>query len=381
MAKALSGLSLAKDVARELGMLVPRTVAGLQESTGWSPLSPRGARQFGEVMLDELVLSGFSLLGGNPAAMRPLDACSPAAEELSALGIDRAHAEPKPLRATSIRPRSIAGLAYERLTFEHDPALPPTLQAAGLGGPARAVVHVRRHRDGPRPWMVWVHGAGQGGTEDLLMSGIGRIHRKLGFNIAMPVQPGHGVRRRQWPAYPDMDPLGNVAGMMRVVSEVRAVVRWARSQATAVVVAGISMGTPVAALVSHLEKQIDAVALYTPILGLNAMIARHLQRWGPSRDGFRELLESPVVTQLTAVIDPLAVTPSPPPERRLIVGAWHDRMAMREPANALQERWAGQLYWYDGSHVGHIFSRRVQRITDRFLRDATAQLADDTAPG
>lgn len=370
MAKALNGLSLAKDVARELAMLVPRTVAGLQESTGWSPLSPRGARQFGEVMLDELVLSGFSLLGGSPAAMRPLDACTAAAEELSTLGIDRAHAEPKPLRAASIRRRRIAGLAYERLTFEHDPALPPTLEADGLGGPARAVVHVCRHRDGPRPWLVWVHGAGQGGTEDLLMSGIGRIHRKLGFNIAMPVQPGHGCRRGQWPAYPDMDPLGNVAGMMRVVSEVRAVVRWAQAQATAVVVAGISMGTPVAALVSHLEKQIDAVALYTPILGLNAMIARHLQRWGPSRDGFRELLESFVVTQLTSVIDPLAVTPSPPPERRLIVGAWHDRMAMREPTNALQERWAGQLYWYDGSHVGHIFSRRVQRITDRFLRDA-----------
>lgn len=369
MAKALTGLSLAKDVARELGMLVPRTVAGLQESTGWSPLSPRGARQFGEVMLDELVLSGFSLLGGSPAAMRPLDACTAAAEELSALGIDRAHCAPKPLRATSIRRRRIGGLAYERLIFEHDPGLPPTLQADGLGGPARAVVHVCRHRDGPRPWLVWVHGAGQGGTEDLLMSGIGRIHRKLGFNIAMPVQPGHGCRRGQWPAYPDMDPLGNVAGMMRVVSEVRAVVRWAQAQATAVVVAGISMGSPVAALVSHLE-QIDAVALYTPILGLNAMIARHLQRWGPSRQGFRELLESPVVNQLTSVIDPLAVTPSPPPERRLIVGAWHDRMAMREPTTSLQERWDGQLYWYDGSHVGHIFSRRVQRITDRFLRDA-----------
>ncbi|ASW94766.1 MULTISPECIES: PHB depolymerase family esterase [Mycobacterium] len=370
MAKALNGLSLAKDAARELGMLVPRTVAGLQESTNWSPLSPRGARQFGEVMLDELVLSGFSLLGGSPAAMRPLDACIAAAEELSALGIDRAHGDPKPLREASIRRHRIAGLAYERVTFEHDPALPPSLEADGLGGPARAVVHVCRHRDGPRPWLVWVHGAGQGGTEDLLMSGIGRIHRKLGFNIALPVQPGHGCRRRQWPAYPDMDPLGNVAGMMRVVSEVRAVVRWAQAQGTAVVVAGISMGSPVAALVSHLEKQIDAVALYTPILGLNAMIARHLQRWGPSRDGFRELLESPVVTQLTSVIDPLAVTPSPPPERRLIVGAWHDRMAMREPANALQERWGGQLYWYDGSHVGHIFSRRVQRITDRFLRDA-----------
>ena len=362
-------LNRALDITRELGMLLPRTVTGLKESTGWAPVSPRGLRQFGEVMLDELVLTGFSLLSGSPAAMRPLDACSAAAEELSALGIDRAHAEPQPLRATSVRRRRIGGLAYERMTFEHDPKLPATLEADGLGGPARAVVHVCRHRGGPRPWLVWVHGAGQGGTEDLVLSRIGRIHHGLGFNVAMPVQPGHGCRRREWPAYPDTDPLGNVAGMMRAVSEVRAVVRWVRPQATALVVSGISMGTPVAALVSHLERQVDAVALYTPILGLNAMIGQHMARFGQSRAGFRELLGSPEVAQLTSVIDPLRVDPAPPPHRRLIVGAWHDRMAMREPAVALQERWGGRLYWYDGSHVGHIFSRRVQRVTERFLRE------------
>jgi pimeloyl-ACP methyl ester carboxylesterase len=254
------------------------------------------------------------------------------------------------------------------MTYEHDPALPKTLEADGLGGPARAVAHLCRHRDGPRPWLIWVHGAGQGGAEDLVLSRIGRIHHGLGFNVALPVQPGHGCRRREWPAYPDMDPLGNVAGMMRAVSEVRAVVRWAQPQANAVVVAGISMGTPVAALVSHLERQVDAVALYTPILGLNAMIARHLGRWGSSRDGYRQLLQSAEVSRLTSVIDPLAVDPAPPPQRRLIVGAWHDRMAMREPTTALQERWGGQLYWYDGSHVGHLFSRRVQRVTERFLQ-------------
>jgi len=280
MSLAARSLGLTRDVARELGTVLPRTVAGLNESTGWAPASPRGMRQFGEVMLDELVLSGFSLLGGGPAAVRPLSDCAAAAEELSALGIDGAHAEPKPLRATSIRRRRIAGLAYERMTFEHDPKLPATLEADGLGGPARAVVHLCRHRDGPRPWPVWVHGAGQGGAGDLLLSRIGRIHHGLGFNVAMPVQPGHGSRRREWPVYPDMDPLGNVAGMMRAVSEVRAVVRWVRPQASAVVVSGISMGTPVAALVSHLERQVDAVALYTPILGLNAMIAHHLARGG-----------------------------------------------------------------------------------------------------
>src|ERR1700758_4729986 len=368
MAKAFSGVVVAKDVARELGMVLPRTVAGLNESTGWAPASRRGVRQFGEVMLDELVLSGFSLLNGTPAAVRPVDACAAAAEELSELGMDRAHADPKPLRPTSLRRRRIGGLAYERMTFEHDPALPKTLEAPGLGGPARAMVHLLRHRDGPRPWLIWVHGAGQGRPDDMLFSRIDRIHRGLGFNVALPVQPGHGPRRGQWPAYPDMDPLGNVAGMMRAVSEVRAVVKWVRPQASAVVVSGISMGTPVAALVSHLQRDIDAVGLYTPILGLNAMIARHLGRWGSSRVVFRELLTSPVVSQLTSVIDPLAVDPAPPPHRRLIVGAWHDRMAMREPTIALQDRWGGQLYWYDGGHVGQVFSRRVQRVTERFLR-------------
>ncbi|HTZ15474.1 MAG TPA: PHB depolymerase family esterase [Mycobacterium sp.] len=368
MSLAARSLGLTRDLARELGMVVPRTVAGLNESTGWTPVSPRGVRQFGEVMLDELVLSGFSLMDRRPIAVRPLSACTAAAEELSALGIDRAHAEPEPLRINEVRRQRIGGLAYERMTFDHDPALPTTLEADGLGGPARAMVHLLRHPDGPRPWLIWVHGAGQGRPDDMLFSRIDRIRRGLGFNVALPVQPGHGPRRGHWPAYPDMDPLGNVAGMMRAVSEVRAVVRWAQQQTNTVVVAGISMGTPVAALVSHLERQIDAVALYTPILGLNAMIARHLGRWGSSRDGYRELLGSPVVSRLTSVIDPLAVEPGPPPQRRLIVGAWHDRMAMREPATLLQERWRGQLYWYDGGHVGHVFSRRVQRVTERFLQ-------------
>jgi len=73
------------------------------------------------------------------------------------------------------------------------------------------------------------------------------------------------------------------------------------------------------------------------------------------------------VSRLTSVIDPLAGDPTPAPHRRLIVGGWHDRMAKREPAIALQERWGGQLYWHDGGHVGHIFSRRVLGVTERFL--------------
>jgi hypothetical protein len=55
-------------------------------------------------------------------------------------------------------------------------------------------------------------------------------------------------------------------------------------------------------------------------------------------------------------------------------------MAMREPTEALQERWGGQLYWYDGSHVGHIFSRRVQRVSERFLRGVASQEGPGAVP-
>jgi len=56
----------------------------------------------------------------------------------------------------------------------------------------------------------------------------------------------------------------------------------------------------------------------------------------------------------------------------VFVGARNDRMAVPQPALALHQRWGGQLYWYDGSHVGHVFSRRVHAVTERFLRCVTA---------
>ena len=356
---------------KEFGGVVPRAVAGLT-SSDWSPTSPQGARQLIEVVLDQLVLSGMSLIGGRavPATL-PASTYAGAAHELSALGVARAHTEPQPLRVRTLRRRRIGPLSYEKLTFDHDPLLPPVLATEGLSGRAIAGAYLIRHDDGfPRPWVVWVHGAGQGQPLDLLMSRAGRLHHALGFNVALPTQPGHGFRRDAWPVYPDREPLANIAGMMRAVSEVRAIVRWIEPESKGIAVSGISMGSPVAALVSQLEKAIDAVAVYTPILGLNAMIAQHLARGGPSSERFRPLLQSDEVTACASVLDPVALEPAPPPERRLVVGAWHDQMALREPAIALHQRWGGRLYWHDGSHVGHIFSRRTQAVTEKFLTEA-----------
>ncbi len=354
-------------IGRDFAGVLPRAHAALRGSGDWNPVSPSGARQFGEVMLDELALSGMTLTAPPPRLERTLDSCVTAAEELSALGVEGAHAAPEPLRERSIRRRKLGRLTYEKLTFEHEPALPRSLAAVGLGGPATAVVHLCRSGDDRRPWLVWVHGAGQGQPIDLLLSRARRIRDELGYNIALPIQPGHGSRRTAWPPYPNMDPLTNVAGMMRVVSEVRALVRWLRPQSTAIAVSGVSMGSPVAALVSHFEA-VDGVAVFTPIFGLNAMIAQHLGRWGPSVDDTIALLGSETVSELNSAVDHLAVEPTAPPQGRLIVGAWHDRMARREPAQELHERWGGQLFWHQGSHVGHLFAPGVQTVSENFLR-------------
>jgi pimeloyl-ACP methyl ester carboxylesterase len=358
-------------IGRDFAGVLPRAHTALR-SDGWNPLSPREIRLLGEVVMDELALSGMTLTAPPPKLERSVESCTVAAEELSALGVAGAHTEPEPLRVKAIRRQRFGHLVYERLTFDHDPLLPRSLAVEGLGRPATAAVHLCRQGDDRRPWLVWVHGAGQGQPLDLLFSRARRIQDELGINIALPVQPGHGVRRKAWPAYPNMDPLNNVAGMMRAVSEVRAVVKWLQPRASTIAVTGVSMGSPVAALVSHLE-QVDAVAVYTPIFGLNAMIAQHLGRWGPSVRGVSDVLGSATVARLASALDLLAVEPSAPADRRLIVGAWHDRMAMREPALALHERWGGQLYWHDGSHAGHLFSRRVQAESERFLRTTTEQ--------
>ena len=126
---------------------------GRAQVSDWSPASPRGARQLVEVVLDQLVLSGMSLMADGPHRLHPPPSgYAAAAQELSALGVDGAHAEPPPLHVRTLRRRRIGRLAYERLTFDHDPLLPHVAcgrtpfgpgHRRGLPAPARGRAHGR----------------------------------------------------------------------------------------------------------------------------------------------------------------------------------------------------------------------------------------------
>ena len=50
-------------IGRDFAGVLPRAHTALRSSGDWKPLSPIGARQLGEVVLDELALSGMTLDG------------------------------------------------------------------------------------------------------------------------------------------------------------------------------------------------------------------------------------------------------------------------------------------------------------------------------
>ena len=98
-------------IGRDFAGVLPRAHTALRSSGDWKALSPIGARQLGEVVLDELALSGMTLTAPPPKLERSLSSCNAAAEELSTLGVEGAHTEPEPLRVKSIRPRRLGRLA------------------------------------------------------------------------------------------------------------------------------------------------------------------------------------------------------------------------------------------------------------------------------
>ena len=205
--------------------------------------------------------------------------------------------------------------------------------------------------------------------DDLLVSLAGRLQRRLGFNVAVPVHPGHGSRRSQWPPYPDLDPLTNVAGMMRAVSEVLAVMQWVQPQSTAVVVSGVSMGSAVAALVSHFEMRVECRRAVHADLGpqrddrASPRALGSVARWLPRALAVAGRLGIDLSDRCAVGRARAAAASSA--HRRSVARPDGDARARRCVAVAMER----PVLLVRQQSVGHIFSRRVQAVSERFLRE------------
>ena len=359
-----------------LGGIFPRSVTSAVRASRRSdddelPACPLGPRQVGEAVLDEFFLAASAVVRSVPdesVVAAAVQRSQEAADELAGLGVSGANVAPRPLEVLRSIPRRLGATQFERLDYASTPELPPSLAAVGLGRQEVASVRTMRHIGGPGPWVVWIHGAGQGRSDDLISLRARHMHEVLGLNAAFPVLPLHGLRRRRREVFPSFDPLVNVAVTLRGVSEVRAVVDWiARQEATSIAVVGLSLGGPIAALVAELEPAVDSVGVVIPMLDLHGTLAHHLDRGGEHGKRLATLLRSEPVRRVSSVIDPMILEPYPPTSRRVVLAASNDRLTSMRAAQRLHERWQGEVAWHAGGHIGHLMSSGARSVVDDFL--------------
>jgi hypothetical protein len=316
---------------------------------------------------------------------RVRDEMADAAELYSARGwIDRPatyHRAPPPLRDGDLQSSRgwAVGLGYERIAF--DSGFAPRADEPGVGRwmgyepNRRAVATVVRHpeRDGPRPWLVSVHGFAMGyPSMDFLAMRTPSVHHSLGYNVVSPVLPLHGPRkvtRVSGEPFLSFDLMNSVHGFSQSVWDIRRLLSWLRAQgAESIHLYGVSLGAYVVSLLAGLEEGIDSVVAGIPMVDLPALFHELSPTHVRARSIEHHIVGGPAEAVFVPV-SPLRFAPKVPHEGRYIFAGLGDRLASPEHARRLWEHWdRPPISWYRGSHVGYLWSRQVAT----FLEDSLA---------
>jgi hypothetical protein len=278
------------------------------------------------------------------------------------------------------------GLAYERVVF--DSGFEPFADEPGserwrsYGQNRRAYATVLRHSE-EAPWVVGVHGFCMGYPfMDFVGLHVASLHRKLGFNVAMPVLPLHGARkvtRISGEPFLSFDLMNTVHGLAQSVWDTRRLLSWVRAQgATSVSLYGVSLGAHVVALLAGLEEGVHSVVAGIPVVDIPRLFHEHSPRHIRARSIEHRILGGPA-EEVFRVVSPLELPGGAAPERRAIFAGHGDRLAFPEQAEALWEHWGRpRIAWYPGNHVAYLWSRQVTRFVVDALAPASPE--DDGPP-
>ena len=270
------------------------------------------------------------------------------------------HVAPPPLENPRLLLTRVRDTRYEELRFRSD-----YTPRAGEPGRERwlnyevnrtAWAWVMRHEDGPRPWLMCMHGFGMGVPYfDLRAFRADVLHHKLGMNILIPVMPLHGPRkvgRRSGDLFLGGAFLNTIHAEAQAMWDARRLLSWMRLQnASAIGVYGLSLGGYTAALLASLEKDLACVIAGIPATDLTALTQRidspyKLEQLEQAEFSWAH------VHEVLRVVSPLAIPPKIPHERRFIFGGAVDRIIPPNQVWALWRHWEQpRIAWYPGSHV------------------------------
>lgn len=269
------------------------------------------------------------------------------------------------------------GVRYEHVSFpsNYEPRPGEPGGERWLAQSANATMHawMLKHRGGPRPWLVCLHGFGMGqpGVDFRAFRAL-EMHR-LGLNVLLPVLPSHGPRAMsdvRGEGFMSVDLVDSVHGLAQSAWDVRRSMSWLREKHAAeqIGVYGLSLGGYVAALVASLEGDLACVIAGIPCTDFPSLYRRH----SPGR--VRRLAEQhgalgPIANDVHRVVSPLAMGPLVPADRRFIFGGLGDRMSTFHQARRLWEHWDHPpLGSYNGGHVGFFFSGTARSFVTDALR-------------
>jgi hypothetical protein len=238
-----------------------------------------------------------------------------------------------------------------------------------------------RHPDGPRPWVIAVHGFCMGFPfMDFQGLQMNRIHHELGMNVALPALPLHGPRRVTLVSgepFLSFELMNAVHGMTQAVWDIRRLITLIRQQgATSISLYGVSLGAYTVSLLAGLEPGIDGVVAGIPVSDFPGLFHRHSPHDIRARTIEHKIMGGPA-ENVYRVVSPLSLEPKVPKRGRFIFAGYGDRLAFPDQAQRLWGHWdQPRISWYSGGHVGYLWSKQV---TD-FLVSSLRQISTDRSP-
>ena len=260
------------------------------------------------------------------------------------------------------------GLNYDRVDWESGfapyPGEPGGDRWMAFEPNHTASAAIVRHADGPRPWVVAVHGFCMGFPfMDFQGLQTARLHHELGMNVAMPALPLHGPRRVTLVSgepFLSFEMMNAVHGLTQAVWDIRRLIHWIRQQgATSISLYGVSLGAYAVSLLAGLDDGVDAVVAGIPVSDFPGLFHGHSPHHIRAR-AIEHKIMGGAAENVYRVVSPLSFEAKVPWDRRFIFAGYGDRLAPPEQAQRLWEHWdRPRISWYSGNHVGYLWSKQV----------------------
>ncbi|MGJ8670568.1 MAG: alpha/beta hydrolase family protein, partial [Oceanococcus sp.] len=224
---------------------------------------------------------------------------------------------------------------------------------------ANRTAHARifEHSGAARPWLVCIHGYRMGTPiTDLKVFDPEYFHQKLGLNVACPVLPLHGPRKKgliSGEGFLEGDIMDFIHAELQAQWDIRRLLSWLRlvKHAPAIGAYGVSLGGYNTALLSALDQDLACAVAGIPVVDIASTNWRHFPR--PELELLaRHGIDEERMRRALAVVSPLNFTTHLPPEKLGIFAGSIDTLVWPDHPIQLQKHWDGaRINWYEGSHL------------------------------